>query len=62
MPITYLAKVEGVSKMRARVYLFCQVFSEYVKEERDGVRVEHSESLTEGVFNKRVECVRVKKD
>ena len=62
MPITYLAKVEGVSKMRARGYLFCQIFNEEVKEERVGVRVEHSDSLTEGVFQERVECEPVKKD
>ena len=32
--IINLAKVEGVLKMRARVYLFCQVFNKEVKEEK----------------------------
>ena len=61
MLITCLAKVEGVSKMRARVYLFCQVFNKELKEERVGFRVEHSNSLTEGVFQERIEYVNVKK-
>ena len=62
MPITYLANVEGVSHVRARVYLICQAFHEEVKEERVGVRVQHSDSLTEGGFQERVEWVPVKKD
>ena len=60
--ITNLAKVDGVSEVRARVYLFCQVCHKQVKEERVGVGVKHLDSLTEGVFQKRVECVPVKKD
>ena len=59
MPITYLAKVEGVSEVRACVYLFCQVFHKTVKEERVGVGVQHSDSLTEGVVEQRVESVPV---
>ena len=62
MPITYLAKVDGVSEMRARVYLLFQVFNEKVMNELVGVRVEHSDSLTEGVVQEHVECVPVKKD
>ena len=60
--ITNLAKVEGVSEVRARVYLFSQVYHKEVKEERVGVGVKHSEFLTEGVFQKRVECVPVNKN
>ena len=59
--ITNLAKVEGVT-LRARVYLLCQVFHEEVKETRVGVGVKHLDSLAEGVFQKRVKCVPVKKD
>ena len=47
---TYLAEIECVSIVRARVYLFGQVFHKEVKEKRVGVRVQHSDSLTEGVF------------
>ena len=60
--ITNLAKVEGVSKVRALVYLICKIFHQEVKEERVSVGVKHSYSLTEFVFQKRVECVPVKKD
>ena len=59
--ITYLAKVEDVSKVRARVYLFRQVFYKKVKKERVNVGVKHLDSLTECVFQKRVKCVPVKK-
>ena len=48
--ITNFAKVENVSKVRARVYLYCQVFYEEVKEKRVGVGVMHSDSLNECVF------------
>ena len=48
--ITYLAKVEGVSKERARVYFLYQVFNKEVKEERVCICVKHSDSLTECVF------------
>ena len=34
MAIINFAKVEGVSKVKARVYFFCQVFHKEVKEER----------------------------
>ena len=60
--ITNLAKVEGVLKVKARVYFFCQVFHKDVKEELVGVGVKHSDSLTECVLQKRVECVPVKKE
>ena len=39
MAITYFAKVKGVPEVKARVYLFCQVFHKQVKKERVGVRV-----------------------
>ena len=57
MPWTYLAEVEGVSEVRARVDLLCQVLHEEVKEERVGISVQHSDSFTEGVFQERVESV-----
>ena len=60
--ITILAKVEGLSEVRARGYLFSQVFHKEVKEERVGVGVKHLDSLTEGVFQKRVKGLPVKKD
>ena len=60
--ITNLANDDGVYKVRAPVFLYCQVFYEEVKEERVGVGVKHSESLTDGVFQKRVKCVPVKKN
>ena len=59
MAITNLAKVEGVLELMALVYFFCQVFHEEVKK-NVGIGVKHSDSLTEGVFQKRVECVPVK--
>ena len=62
MPITYLTKVEGVLEIRARVDPFCQVFHKEVKKKRVGVNVEHSDSLTEGVFQERVEGVPVVRD
>ena len=47
--------------MIACVYLFCRVAHEEVKEERVGAGVKHSDSLTEHVFQKLVECVSVTK-
>ena len=50
MAITYLAKVDGVSEVRARVNLFGEFFHKKVKEELVGFRVKHSDSLTKCVF------------
>ena len=52
--ITILAQFEGVSEVRALVYLFSQVFHKELKENRVGVGVKHSDLLTEGAFEKRV--------
>ena len=57
MPRTYLTEVKGVSKVRARVDLLCQVLHKEVQEEGVGVCVKHSDPLTKSVFKKRVECV-----
>ena len=51
VPITYLAKIESVSKVRARVNFFGQVFDEEMKKERVGVCVQHSDVLSKGVFD-----------
>ena len=58
--ITNFAKVDGDFEVGARVYLFCQMFQEKVKLEQVGVGVKHSNSLSENVFIKRIECVSVK--
>ena len=44
-----------------RLFL-CHVFHKVVKEEGVSVGLKHSGSLTECVFQKRVECVPVKKN
>ena len=59
MAITNLAKVEGVSKVRARVDFFCQVFHEEMKKERVGVCIKHSDVLSEGIFEERIECLPI---
>ena len=59
MPRTYLAEVEAVSVMRACVNLLRQVFHEEVKEERVGIGVDHSDLLSEFVFQKRVKRVPI---
>ena len=58
--ITNLAKVEGVSKVRALDDFFCQVFHEEMKKERVGVRIQHSDVLSESIFEERVYCVPIK--
>ena len=57
----YLAEIKPVSEVRARVDLLGQVFHKEVEKERVGVRVQHSDSLTDGVFQERVEGEPVKK-
>ena len=47
MPITYLAEIESVSEVRARVNLLRQVIHEEVQEERVGIGVQHSDPLAE---------------
>ena len=50
MPRTYLAEVEGVSEVRARVDLLCQVLHKEVQKEGVRVCVKHSDSLTKGLI------------
>ena len=47
VPITYLAEIESVSELRARVNLLCEVIHDEVKEERVGIGVQHSDPLPE---------------
>ena len=50
VPIFFFAEIESVSKVRAQVNFFCKVFYEDIIKERVGVRVQHSDFLSEGVF------------
>ena len=59
VPITYLAEIESVSKVRAQVNFFGQVIHEEMKKERVGVRVQHSDFLSEDVFELRVKGVPI---
>ena len=47
MPITYLAEIESVSKVKARVDFLCQVIYEEMQEEQVGIGVQHSDPLAE---------------
>ena len=57
--MTYLAKVEGVSKVRGRVDLYRQVFYEEVKEKRVSTGIEHSYSLPEFIVQRRVKSITI---
>ena len=59
---TYRVEIIGVSKLRARDYLVSKDFHITVLEAHVGVCVEHSDSLTKGVFQERLEGVPVKKN
>ena len=59
MPITYLAEIESVSEVRARVNLLRQVIHEEVQEERVGIGVQHSDLLAELVIQKHVKIVPI---
>ena len=61
VPITYLAKVENVSKVRARANFFGQIFHEEIKTKQVGVCVQHSDFLSESIFEKRVENVAIER-
>ena len=47
VPITYLAEIESVSEVRARVNLLRQVIHEEVQEKQVGIGVQHSHPLAE---------------
>ena len=57
MPITYLAEIESVSEVKARVDLIRQVIHQEVLKERAGIGVQHSDPLAKEVFQERVERV-----
>ena len=50
VPITYLTEIKRVSKVKAQVNFFRQVFHKEMNQERVGVRVQHSDLLSEDVF------------
>ena len=62
VPRMYLAEIECVSEMRARVDLLRQVIHEEVQEDGVGIRVQHSDPVPECVFQKRVESVPIVKE
>ena len=49
-----IAKVDGVVKPTSRFDLFLHILHEEVKEERVGVRVQHTNTVAEGILQKRV--------
>ena len=59
VPITYLAEIKSVSKVRVQDNFFGQVFNKEMKKQRVGVSVQHLDFLSEGVFEYGVENVSI---